>query len=81
MKFNRKDYNDLNQLNEKIGKDEPVFMLRAKDVLAPDILDLYAQELIMSNASEEIVQSVSDQAKEMRKWQNKNKEIVKVPDL
>lgn len=63
---------------QPIGEDEPVFILRAKDVLAPDLLDEWARRLRGVNGDERTAERVERWAHVMRAWQDRNG--AKVPD-
>ena len=67
----RKDYNVRIQDSENlIPEDEPVFLLRGQDKLAPMLLDLYTA---ISEENEEcdknIITAVKRQSELMREWQ------------
>ena len=67
----RKDYNERVQDSSGIIPDnEPVFLLRGKDVFAPILLDLYAAMVEYAAVSDKvIVRDVRTHAKAMRRWQ------------
>ena len=78
MKHARPDYdriqdpavNDSSLLSEgatPIGREEPVFLLRAQDVTAPTVVDFWAS--IQPNS--DIATLAYQQANAMRKWQKK----------
>lgn len=69
----RKDWND-----SKIAEDEPVFHLRAKDRLAPDVLDIWADKLEAAGGDKSLVMTVRRHANLMRCWQKKYGS--KIPD-
>ena len=75
----RKDYNQIQDPSGKIAKDEPVFILRAKDVLAPGCLMLWAQELIARGGDKVMANMVINHAVKMVDWQELNGS--KLPDL
>jgi len=75
----RKDYDHIQDPSGKIAADEPVFLLRAKDVLAPMCLILWAEELITRGGDKEMAGMVADHAAKMIDWQEKNG--CKLPDL
>ena len=75
----RQDYNRIQDPSGKIADDEPVFLLRAKDVLAPMCLILWAEELITRGGDKDIAGIVADHAAKMIAWQEKNG--CKLPDL
>lgn len=44
MKHARDDYARIQDPENKIGEDEPVFLIRAKDVSGPETLRFWAEE-------------------------------------
>ncbi len=68
----RNDYNRRIQDSENvIPNDEPVFVLRGQDIFAPIILDLYATMAETSKKPDaEIVRAVREHAACMRQWQS-----------
>lgn len=70
MKHARADYDHIQDPSGKIPEDEPVFLLRGQDVLAPALLDRYASKLSAVSADREFVVGVSEQADAMRAWQD-----------
>ncbi len=74
----RTDYDRIQDPENKIGEDEPVFLLRAKDVLAPEIVYAWAMRLDVMGGDKELVEHVKDWSSKMRKWQQDNES--KVPD-
>ena len=75
----RKDYNHIQDPSGKIAKDEPVFILRAKDELAPMCLALWAAELIARGGDKKMANMVAAHAVKMINWQEKNG--CRLPDL
>jgi hypothetical protein len=75
----RKDYDRIQDPANKIADDEPVFLLRAKDKLAPDVMDYWAWRLDQANGDKDMVEMVRNHAKLAREWQEKNG--CKLPDL
>jgi len=75
----RKDYNHIQDPSGKIAKDEPVFLLRAKDVLAPGCMMLWANELIARGGDKIMASMVINHAVKMTDWQELNGG--KLPDL
>lgn len=61
-----------------IGEDEPVFILRAKDVLAPEVLRAWAERFRDAGGDPRTVRRVEDWAHEMIGWQAENG--AKLPD-
>jgi len=69
MKFTRDDYNE--RIIDKAGRipeDEPVFLLRAQDVHAPDTLRFYAN-LLQDAGNFAMVEELRDHARKMLIWQ------------
>lgn len=54
---------------EKADLDEPLFVLRAQDKLAPLVVDLYALSASREHVLPEKVASTHRCAAEMRRWQ------------
>lgn len=76
MKHARDDYNRIQDPDGLIPEDEPVFLLRAQDVYAATIVDLYAQIVANCGGSLTISRLAREQAERMRSWPKK-----KGPDL
>jgi hypothetical protein len=80
MKHARADYNRIQDPSGIIPEDEPVFLLRSQDFVAPDIVELWADRAELAGAKADIVLAARQQAKKMRDWQiDLNR--VKIPDL
>ena len=62
----------------KAADDEPVFVLRGQDVLAPDIITHWADRAHAAGAPDEKVADAIMLAEAMREWQRANRS--KVPD-
>lgn len=78
MKFTREDYNRrIVDKDERIPKDEPVFLLRAQDKHAPSTLRFYAR-LLAESGNMEMAKELKKHAKDMLIWQKSKK--VKEPD-
>ena len=75
MKHARDDYNRIQDPESKIPMDEPVFLLRAQDILAEPLLRNYANAARILG-QHELAQKALDHADRMRDWPTK-----KVPDL
>lgn len=58
--------------------DEPLFVLKASDVLAPRIVDAWAQAARGVGVSEEKIQAALDTAEAMRTWHQTHGH--KIPD-
>lgn len=79
MKHARKDYDRIQDPSGKIPEDEPVFLLRAQDEVAPEVVEVWALCAHKAGASNDIVEHAYEHAKLMRKWQAKHG--CKVPDM
>ena len=79
MKHARKDYNRIQDPLGLIPEDEPVFLLRGQDVLAPELLRQWSIKLLLKGGSGIMAEMVMNHAKEMENWQKKYKQ--KLPDL
>jgi len=79
MKHARKDYDRFQDPEGKIPEDEPVFLLRAQDAVAPGVVEAWALAAHSVGADENIVQHAYEHAQLMRKWQAEHGS--KVPDM
>lgn len=79
MKHARDDYNRIQDPSNKIPADEPVFLLRAQDVVAPETILFWAYKARQVGASPQIVEAAMNQWAEMKKWQKEHPP--KVPDM
>jgi len=76
----RDDYNGrIVDLENKIPEDEPVFLLRAQDAVAPQVVEFWADQAEGRGAKPDIVNAAHSQALEMIKWQETH--AMKVPDM
>jgi len=73
----REDYNRIQDPAGKIGEDEPVFLLRAKDQFAPQVIREWAA-LVKQSGDIELANHVYIWAERMIIWQLNNG--CKVPD-
>ena len=56
---------------DKAGLDEPIFVMRAQDAIAPEITELWALALSMRGSSDNPkIASARQCAREMRAWQD-----------
>jgi hypothetical protein len=62
-----------------IPADEPVFLLRAKDVTAPRVVRTWARLAAEAGASPEMVKAAYEHADLMTEWQEEHG--FKVPDM
>jgi hypothetical protein len=72
MRHARKDYDRIQDPAGLIGKDEPVFLLRAKDVNAPMTLRHWVGLARESGADHVMLEAVGKHAEAMEDWQRKN---------
>lgn len=79
MKHARKDYERIQDPAGLIPEDEPVFLIRGKDVAGPMAVDAWADIAESVGASESIVAHARSHAKEMRAYQAVHGS--KIPDM
>ena len=73
MNFGREDYNRrIIDTDDKIPQDEPVFFLRAKDAIAPDLLLRWAHKLRLQGGDPNMARNAEDHAQLMIDWQKEN---------
>lgn len=70
--------NDDNCL-AKVDEDEPVFVLRAQDKLAPALVELWASLAFMHGCNGEKLSEANELAQRMRAWQHET-DRAKWPD-
>jgi len=70
MKHARADYDRIQDPAGKIPADEPVFLIRGQDRVAPAVLECWATLAAAAGASPQIVEAARFQANEMRHWQS-----------
>jgi hypothetical protein len=76
MKHSRPDYDRIQDPAGLIPEDEPVFFLRAQDLVAPATVRVWADLAAARGADPEMVANARTQADAMEAWAKK-----KVPDL
>jgi hypothetical protein len=74
----RKDYDRIQDPENLIPENEPVFLLRGQDKFAPELLLLWAAKLRLDGGQPIMAELVENHAQKMIEWQ-KNK--IKRPDL
>lgn len=80
MKHAREDYNRIQDPAGLIPADEPVFLLRGQDLLAPDTIRFWAKALRMFDSEKlGMAELAENWAIEMGNWQNTHK--AKYPDM
>jgi hypothetical protein len=76
----REDYDErIQDSKHLIPADEPVFLLRGQDALAPSLLLDWASRMRSLGGDPAMADLVRNQAQRMIIWQNENG--VKIPDL
>ncbi len=75
----RKDYNRIQDPAGLIPEDEPVFLLRAKDMCAPATVEFWAQLADKYGATPEMTNVALDHARKMEEWQQEHG--TQVPDM
>jgi hypothetical protein len=80
MRHAREDYNRIGDLIQKIPEDEPVFLIRGKDIVAPEVIRQWAWRAHEVGADEEIVMRALEWARHVEEWQTEN-ERIDIPDL
>lgn len=79
MKHARADYNRFQDPENKIPQDEPVFLIRGQDLVAPKVLRFYAAHAAGVGADNKLVLAVLNHATAMEHWQ---REVTsKTPDM
>lgn len=79
MKHAREDYNRIQDPEGLIPENEPVFLLRGRDVCAPAALEAWSKEAAKYGVDQEMIDKVDIWAQYMRKWQAEHES--KVPDM
>ena len=64
----------------RVALDEPVFILRAQDILAPRVVVRWAHLAEQAGTAQDKVRGALEVAKQMADWQANNPHRVKVPD-
>lgn len=80
MMHARRDYTRrIQDVEGLIPDDEPVFLIRGKDIVGPEAVAYYAGLAEKAGADPELVGAVLAHAGRMKEWQAKNG--AKVPDV
>lgn len=75
----REDYNRIQDPEGKIPEDEPVFLLRAQDVNAPEVVENWAFANELRGGDPKLSELARAHAVRMREWQHLHG--CKAPDL
>ncbi len=78
MRHARSDYDRFQDPAHLIPEDEPVFLLRGQDILAPALLLRWAAELRLAGGDPKMATIVEEHAQCMIEWQKRHQ---KIPDL
>jgi hypothetical protein len=81
MRHLRRDYDGVQDSSGKIPADEPVFVIRGKDITAPIVINYWASIAEQNGVGPEMVEAVRQWARAISTWQDENKAVVKVPDV
>jgi hypothetical protein len=79
MKHAREDYQRFQDPEGKIPEDEPVFLIRGQDKIAPTVLRYYANLNDTQHGDPQLSDQVREQAERMDQWQKDVKS--KIADL
>jgi len=79
MKHARPDYNRIQDPDNIIPNDEPVFLIRAHDKCGPIIVHIWAFIAELLGTSSDMIFAARAQANAMFTWQDKHGS--KIPDL
>lgn len=72
MKHAREDYNRIQDPSGKIPADEPVFLLRAQDISAPETIRFWADENVRNGGDLALSQLAEQWADHMEAWQKQH---------
>ena len=74
-------YGTITSSEKQFHLNEPIFLLRATDPLAPQAISKYADLCSQEGCSDEHVRAAYDWAATIAAWQSENPELVKaLPD-
>lgn len=74
-------YGNVTTERGTIAPDEPVFIIRGRDVSAPDAIDAYAEVAAANGADETLCATAHERADSIRDWQLQRPDVVKVPSI
>jgi len=63
-----------------IPDDEPIFILRAQDVEAMEIVHYYSDNYRTGGTSKEFLRSLDEKVNEWETWRDKNQDVLKRAD-
>ena len=67
----RKDYQDLVELDKSIPKNEPVFLIRAQDIVGASVVREWARLNAEAGGSADLTKTALQHAAKMDKWPKK----------
>lgn len=70
----------MNRITLELHDGEPVFVLRAQDIIAPQVVELWAIMAGSVHVNQPKVNRARNVAAHMRRWQHLNQTKVKTPD-
>lgn len=79
MKHARNDYDRIQDPEGLIPENEPVFLLRGKDICAPAAIDAWCEQAKKYGVDSGMIQAAQSHADHMRAWQIEHES--KVPDM
>jgi len=80
MRHAREDYNRIQDPAGEIPEDEPVFLIRGKDIVAPKVIRHWAWRAHEEGADEDVVTRALEWARHIEEWQAENQKW-DTPDL
>lgn len=69
-----------NETLKKVEDDEPIFVIRSKDILAIEIIYRWIEEAINYDVNEEKIEKARQHLDAVMNWRNQNPNKVKIPD-
>lgn len=79
MRHAREDYNRIQDPENKIPEDEPVFLIRGQDIVGPMVVQVWARLAKNAGATPDIIEAAQRQSQAMQEWQEAHGS--KIPDL
>jgi hypothetical protein len=73
-------YGDVSTTEGFIPSDEPVFMLRARDICSVETIAYYLAQCVEAGSPRQHLDLVLDAVDEFRSWQEAHEDDLKVPD-
>lgn len=70
----------LDKFEGRFGKDEPLFVIRGRDVAGPRAVRSYGAIAEEEGAGDPLLEGVAAAGEKFQSWQEANPELVKIPD-